>query len=177
MNAPDPNDFTGQLSDYRFQRLAIACGPCGRHGSYRVKTLRTLLFNPPLAEVPRLMAIKAGCPLAMRFPGHECGAWFVTKGQPVAASKYLGDRRFEGWQLILTCERSHQGLTATKPCPRDFELDLSSLVAVLGHSFEIDQLNRRLQCPGCGSHHYGLAWIAPKPKPPAAEPIPLKRAG
>ena len=176
MNAPDPNDFSGQLADYRFERLGIACGPCGRHGSYRVKTLRTLLFNPPLAEVPRLLAIKAGCPLAVRFPGHECRAWF-TRTAAAKASNYLGDRRFDGRQLILTCERSPQALKATKPCPRAFELDLSSLVAVLGHSFEVDQLTIRLQCPGCGSHHYSLNWIAPKPAPPAAEPIPLKRTG
>lgn len=174
MNAPDPNDFSGHLADYRFPRLGIACGPCGRNGSYRVTTLRTLLANPPLEEVPRLLAIKSGCPLATRFPGRDCRAWFTSTASP-QASNYLGDRRFEGWQLILTCERSHQGLKTTKPCPRPFYLELSSLVAVLGHSFEVDQLPRRLVCPGCGSHHHSLTWIAPKA--PRAEPIPLKRAG
>lgn len=174
MNAPDPNDFSGQLSDYRFKHLDIACGPCGRFGHYKVTTLRTLLFNPPLSEVPRLLAIKAGCPLAVRYPGHECRAWFASKDN-AKASKYLGDRRFEGWELLLACQRTHQGLKSTKPCKGVFELDLSSLVAVLGHTFEVDQLPRRLVCPGCGSHHHSLAWIAPKAPP--AEPIPLRRAG
>ena len=174
MNAPDPNDFSGHLADYRFPRIEIACGPCGRLGRYKVSTLRTMLSNPPLDEVPRLLAIKAGCPLATRYPGRDCSAWFATGGTG-QASKYLGDRRFEGWQLMLTCERSHQGLKTTKPCSRPFAIDLSSLVAVLGHTFEIDQLPRRLVCPSCGSHHHSLTWIAPKSPP--AEPIPLKRAG
>jgi hypothetical protein len=55
-----------------------------------------------------------------------------------------------------------------------FLFDLASPVASPGHDFPIIQLERRLVCPGCGSHHFALAWIAPKAPP--AEPIPIKRA-
>ena len=71
---PNPDDFSGHLADYRFPRLGIACGPCGRNGSYKVSTLRTMLANPPLCDVPRLLAVKSGCPLALRFPGRRCSA-------------------------------------------------------------------------------------------------------
>ena len=73
---------------------------------------------------------------------------------------------------MLTCQRSHEGLKTTKPCPRAFELDLDTLVAMLGHTFEVDQLSLRLVCPGCGSHHHSLSCIAPMAPP--AEPIPLQ---
>ncbi len=130
--------------------------------------------NPPMSEVPRFLAIKAGCPLATRFPGHECRAYFVDN-HDVAKVQYLSTAYHAGWQVTLKCERSRQGLKSVKPCRfQPFALDLASLVAALGHEFPIDQLERRLQCPGCGSRHFTLAWIAPKAPP--AEPVPFKKA-
>ena len=163
----------GHLADYRQDRLRIACGPCGRDGQYRITSLRTMLGNPPMSEVPRLLAIRAGCPLATRFPGHECRAYFVDNHQ-VGKVEHLAAAYHAGWQVTLRCERSRQGLKSVKPCRiQPFLLDLASLVAALGHEFPISQLGQRLLCPGCGSRHFTLAWIAPKAPP--AEPLQFKR--
>lgn len=169
----DLQTFGGFLSDYRLPRLKIACAPCGRHGDYSTRTLRALYGNPPMEELPRLIALRGNCPLALRYPGTECGAWFVREGAPKV--EYLGDAHHAGWALILTCERSHQGLKSVKPCRHPALLDLKSMVAVLGHTFPIDQLSRKLICPGCGSRHYSLTWIIPKDPGKAAEPAPLRR--
>ena len=172
----DPDSLSeGHLSDWKQERIGIACGPCGRNGDYKLKTLRTLLGNPPMAEVPRFLAVKAGCPLAVRFPGTECRAWFTVPDRHVLQHQVLSARYHEGWSLILRCERSRQGLKSVKPCPHVFQLELKGLVAALGHEFPLDQLGRRLVCPGCGSRQVALSWIPPKSPP--AEPIPFKRAG
>lgn len=134
-----------------------------------------MLGNPPLSEVPRLLAIKAGCPLATRFPGHECRAYFVDN-QDAGQVRYLSAVYHSGWQVTLTCDRRRQGLKSVKACRfQPFPLDLASLVSALGHDFPIDQLGKRLTCPGCGSRHFTLAWIAPKAPP--AEPVPFRQAG
>jgi hypothetical protein len=161
--------FSGHLADYKQDRLRIACGPCGRDGNYRTKTLRALLGNPPMAEVPRLLAIKAGCALATKYPGHECRAYFVSELIRLEV-KDLMSAYHAGWQVTLKCERNRQGLKSVKPCRfQPFLLDLASLVATLGHDFPIIQLERRLICPGCGSDHFALAWIAPKAPPNDAD--------
>jgi hypothetical protein len=172
----EPADpFFGYLSDYMHDRLRIACGPCGRDGDYRVKSLRTMLGNPPMEEVPRLLAIKAGCALATRFPGHECRANFVS---PLAETtvQFLSTAYHAGWQLTLKCDRSRQGLKSIRPCRfHPFLLDLGTLVSALGHEFPADQLARRLVCPGCGSHSFSLSWISSKAPP--AEPVPIRQSG
>jgi hypothetical protein len=165
------DEFGGNLSDYKHERLRIACGPCGRDGDYRVKTLRTMLGNPAMNEVPRFLAMKAGCALAARYPGHECRAYFVDNHN-AARAHYLSDACAAGWALTLKCERRREGLKSVRACRfQPFGLDLESLVSALGHDFPIEQLPTRLVCPGCGSHHFALAWIAPKAPP--AEPIPI----
>lgn len=170
-----PQEFAGLLSDYKRNRLRIACGPCGRDGNYKVATLRTMMGNPPMAEVPRFLAIKAGCALAVRFPGHECRAYFVDNHE-AGKVEHLSAAYHAGWHVTLKCERSRQGLKSIKPCRfQPFLLDLASLVAALGHDFPLNQLDRRLQCPGCGSRHFTLAWIAPRAPP--AEPLQFQRTG
>jgi hypothetical protein len=172
MNAD--SEFAGWLADYRHKRLHVACGPCSRQGDYKVSSLRMMLGNPPMDEVPRLLAIKAGCALATKFPGRDCRACFLSHRTPEIV-RDLGGARHSGWQLVLTCGRRHQGLKSVKPCRAPFYLDLPSLVATLGHEYPIEQLRRRLICPGCGSPHFELHWIAPKAPP--VEPIPLRKAG
>lgn len=174
MNLADPFQVT-HLSDYRFPRLQIACASCGRHGDYSVQTLRKLYGNPPMEEVPRFVAMRGSCPLAIKFPGKDCEARFVTR-RPPAVVDYLGSAYHSGWRVVLTCHRSHQGLKSVKPCREPYTLDLGSLVAALGHSFPIDRLESKLCCPGCGSAHYELSWIIPK-EPPATEPVPLRKIG
>lgn len=66
----------GSLVDYRFERVTIACTVCARRGTYKVKNLRTVHGNPPMADIPRLGAMKGGSQLAIRFPGIDCDAHF-----------------------------------------------------------------------------------------------------
>lgn len=172
-DAYDP--YAGHLADFRFPRLQVACASCGRHGDYSVQTLRKLYGNPPMAEVPRFVAMRGNCPLALRYPGRDCEAHLVRADRP-AVIEYLGTAFHAGMKAVLTCRRTRQGLKSVKPCPKPYVIDLGSLVAGLGHMFPIDQLERKLHCPTCGSRHYELAWIIPE-KPSAAEPVPLRRAG
>jgi hypothetical protein len=81
-----------------------------------------------------------------------------------------------GWTLVLACQRSHHGLKSVRLCREPYVIDLGSLVAGLGHTFPIDQLDRKFSCPNCGSAHYQLRWIMPR-EPPATEPVPLHQAG
>jgi hypothetical protein len=67
MHESDPL-LARHLADYRFHRLQISCASCGRHGDYSVATLRKLYGNPPMADVPRFVAMRGNCALAMRFP-------------------------------------------------------------------------------------------------------------
>ncbi len=135
-----------------------------------------LYGNPPMPELPRLVAMRGDCPLALHYPGTGCEARFVTDRAPVI--EYLGSAYHAGWSAVLTCRRHHQGLKSVKPCKDPYVLDLGSLVAALGHTFPIDRLDRKLCCPKCGSTHYELSWIIPK-APPASgtEPVPLRRVG
>ncbi len=173
MNEQNP-EFGRYLSDFRWDRLRLVCVPCGREGSYRPATLRTMLGNPPMEDVPRLLAIKAGCAMATRHPGTSCSATLVSPNAPKVEN--LAVAYHAGWRLVLSCGRSRQGLKSVKACRQPFHLDLESLVAALGHDVPLEGLQRRLVCPGCGSTHNSLTWAAPKP-PPATEPIPFKRAG
>lgn len=170
----ESDPFGGWLADYKWDQLRIGCRPCGRLGVYRPKTLRQMLANPPMSEVPRLIAIKAGCELAIRFPGRDCQACFISKEAPKIET--LAEAWHAGWRLVLTCERTRQALKSVKPCRSPSYLDMPSLVAALGHDRPIEALRRCLACPRCGSRHYSLSWIEP-PAGPAAEPIPLKKAG
>jgi hypothetical protein len=174
MNESDPL-LVSHLIDYRFDRLQISCASCGRHGDYSVRTLRKLYGNPPMAEVPRFVAMRGNCPLALRFPGKDCDARFTNRAAPKSV-EYLGSAYHAGWSIVLTCQRSHQGLKSVKPCREPYLIDLGSLVAALGHTFPINQLERKLCCPNCGSVHYDLRWIVPK-EPPATEPVPLRKVG
>ncbi len=163
------------LADYRFHRLQIRCASCDRHGDYSVATLRKLYGNPPMADVRRFVAMRGNCSLALRFPGKDCDARFANRAAPRAV-EYLGSAYHAGWTLVLTCQRSHQGLKSVKPCREPYVIDLRSLVAGLGHTFPIDQVDRKLCCPNCGSARYQLRWIMPR-EPPATEPVPLRQAG
>jgi hypothetical protein len=175
-----PESFDGHLSDYRHPRLKIGCAACARQGDYSVKTLRMLYGNPPMAVLPRLVAIRGNCPKALQYPGNGCSARF-TAGSGPAVVEYLGNAYHAGWGLILTCRRTHQGLKSAKACRNPYRVDLGSLVVGLGHTYPIDQLDRKLFCPDCGSPHYELNWIIPKTtavtepaSAPTPEPGPLR---
>lgn len=170
-----PESFDGHLSDYRHPRLTIICEPCGRNGDYSVGSLRRKFGNPPLADVCRLVAIAGQCPRAMHYPGSDCTARFARK-YVVNEVRSLGAALHGGWILGLRCDGRHEGLKARRPCIQAFSIDLESLVAGLGHEFPIEQLQRKMCCPRCGSSHVSLYWSTP-PRTRATEPLPLRRTG
>ena len=166
----------GYLAHCRSPRLKIGCAGCARQGDYSVATLRKLYGNPPIAELPRLVAMRGDCALALRYPGTECQARFLSDEAPIV--EYLGDAYHAGWRAILTCQRRRQGLNSVKPCRGSYVIDLGGLVAGLGQAFPIELLARKLCCPDCGSRHYVPSWTVPdKPSSSNAAPLPLRRAG
>ena len=158
----------GNLVDYRFERVTIACTVCARRGVYRIKSLRSVHGNPPMADLPRLVAMKGGCQLAIRYPGTACDAHFEQPNIP-ATFTYLAEAQQAGWRLILQCERSRQGLKSARPCvPSLFRIDGPSLIAALGHDYPLERLERSLHCPLCNTSHYSLHWVIPPTRPPDA---------
>jgi len=158
----------GNLLDFRFERLTIACTLCARRGVYKVTSLRTTHGNPPMEDLPRLVAMKGGCQLATRYPGTGCDAHFEVDRAP-ASITMLVDAYHAGWRLILQCERSRQGLKSVRPCISLFRISTESLVAAYGHDFPVERLERTLCCPGCGSKRFSLRWVVPPTKPTDAQ--------
>ena len=105
--------------------------------------------------------MRAGCALAMRFPGSECEARFPNEDRRMDVM--LVDARRDGWELWLKCQRHHQGLKSAQPCRAEpIQIDLTGLIAALGHDTPIDQLPRKICCPGCGSRSFTVSWVVPK---------------
>ena len=85
-----------------------------------------------------------------------------------------------GWAALLHCERHFAALKATKPCREVVELDVTTLVAELGHDFPLEKLPHRLLCASGGTKSVDVEWIVPKDPPTPggvtspAEPLRLR---
>lgn len=159
----DPSELPSHLFDYRFPKLVVVCAVCRRRGVYKVETLKRRYYNYDLAGLPRRIAADGGCPLAMKFPGHDCDARFEIEARQ--HEYVLGEVHNLGWVLHLACERHHQAMKSTKPCPGTTVLDVQSLVAAYGHDMKIEKLQRLLCCPRCGSKLFSVMWMVPSEAP------------
>lgn len=55
----------------------------------------------------------------------------------------------------------------TEPCPGFLDLDVKTLLAVLGGDFKLERLRTRCSCWQCNTKHVALQWIVPDdPVPP-----------
>lgn len=157
---------SNRLSDFGQDRVRIACERCQRAGAYRTDRLIALIGNVQMPSVAQMLAAHGGCERAKRPPhfndpnynSEKCQARVLHEQPPAKCPETLHDAMAAGKRLYLKCDRRREGLKSVRPCQGMVELRLRSLIAALGHKFEVDQLERALQCPGCGSRHYSLSW-------------------
>ena len=171
-------DATRTLNQYPWPVIAIDCPRCRRHAEARVPELRAKYGSPTLGELARQVAASRGCALAADAGNSLCSARMVEP--PVHHWATLDNAKRGGWAALLHCERHFAALKATKPCREAVELDVATLITVLGHDFPLERLPRRLLCPSCGTKSVRIAWIVPR-EPPApggasapAEPLRLR---
>jgi hypothetical protein len=74
--------------------------------------------------------------------------------------------RKDGWTITLTCHRQREGLKSVRPCQGEARVHLSTLIAALGPDVELEQLQKVLRCPGCGTDRVELR-LARQPSPGA----------
>lgn len=73
----------------------------------------------------------------------------------------LGQAARAGWLISLKCERQRAGMKTARPCPMPQQLHVPSLIAAFGHDLEVDELQKRLRCPQCGSDRFALRFLTP----------------
>lgn len=155
------------LSDMGQRIIKVRCDQCDRRGVYRADRLLARFGDMTGPEVLLEIGKQGGCPKAINPPpttdinynDRRCRIMFDLP--PVQMPQTLGRAMHERWRGFIRCERHHQGLKATKPCGVEAELDLPTLVAALGHDFEVSRLKAKLSAPCCGSRSFGLTWYQP----------------
>lgn len=117
-----------------------------------------------LHEVAQQIAGAGGCQLALdadpicSSTAHEVDVqWWGS----------LDDAYRGGWIGRLSCTRHTVALRRTEPCPGFLDLDVKTLLAVLGGDFKLERLRTRCSCWQCNTKHVALQWIVPDdPVPP-----------
>jgi hypothetical protein len=66
-----------------------------------------------------------------------------------------------GWKVSIRCDRRREGLKSVKPCAGQRPVHLPTLIAAWGPEVEIAELQKRLQCPLCGSDRFSLQIVQP----------------
>lgn len=144
------------LSRYPYERIVVSCDLCRRRGDYRKVKLQELYGDAPMGDLALLLAQDAGCD---RAADRSCRA--TVEPHEIIVSERLGDVAAMGWVLKLSCQRRRAGLKSIRPCIGIVTLEMTTLVAAYGPFIEIDQLQRRLFCPRCGSHDVMIRWMIP----------------
>ena len=154
------------LSEIGTTLITVRCERCNRRGQYRADRLIAVVGDVGGPEALSRIAAHGGCERAIHPPSvndisfndRSCQIKLVPPPRPPPAPM-LQRALQEGWQLFLTCQRHHQGLKATKPCPGRSKIDLPTLVATLGHDCPIDRVAKRMVAPCCGSKAFTLEWV------------------
>lgn len=67
----------------------------------------------------------------------------------------------------MSCARHTVALRRTEPCPGFLDLDIKTLLAILGGDFKLERLRTRCSCWQCNTKHVQIDWIVPdEPTPP-----------
>lgn len=117
-----------------------------------------------LQDLAFRVAAKNGCTLASG-PDRICTV--VAHEVAVELWASLDDAWGGGWGALLWCQRHMSSLKATKPCPEPVELNILTLVSLLGGEFKLDRLPAKFKCPRCKTELVAIEWHVPK-EPPSA---------
>lgn len=154
------------LSQYRPSEIYIDCDGCRRRVTVATAILAKKYGNPPLGVVACMVARAAQPPCALA----EDPLQQLCRARPLEVPFHhwatLVQANQEGWTALLNCHRHFAAMKSTKPCREAIELDLETLIAILGHDFPLERLPRRLQCSHCGTESVEVQWIEPKAAPP-----------
>jgi predicted RNA-binding Zn-ribbon protein involved in translation (DUF1610 family) len=63
----------------------------------------------------------------------------------------IWEARKAGWTVSLKCHRQREGLKSVRPCAGELKVHLSTLVSSLGPDVTLEELQKRLRCPACGT--------------------------
>lgn len=172
----DPRTLS--IGSYHPRTWRIECRRCRRGAVLdRYEMQRRYGSDITLADCARKVAASKGCNLAAIHGGPGCSVEVLETS--VDSWGRLSDARYGKWQAFLTCHRRFSSLKAADSCPEHIQLDIHTLVAVLGDDFPLDRLKAKCKCPMCGTAHVEIEWFVPKPpKGPApimeAPPEPLR---
>lgn len=158
----DPKTIT--LAGYKPPRFAVQCPRCNRRAEVdRVDLLRRH-GDITLHAAAQIIANHGGCALAVgRDPICSTTAFEI----PVEHWADLDDAFRGGWACRVSCQRHMAAMKPTKPCPGGADLDIRTLIALLGGDFKLERLRSRCSCWQCNSKHVSLEWWVPDdPTPP-----------
>ena len=158
----DPKTIT--LGNYRPPVFAVDCPRCSRRAEVNRVDLLRRYGDISLQAVAQRIAGNGGCALAM---GSDPICSATAFELPVEHWADLNDALRGGWAGRLRCQRHMAAMKPTKPCPGFLDLDIKTLIAVLGGDFKLERLRSRCHCWDCGTKHVAIAWWVPDdPVPP-----------
>jgi hypothetical protein len=158
----DPKTVT--LSSYRPPVFTVSCPRCNRSAEVDRQAMLRRFGDVSLHEVAQRIASAGGCQLAV-------------DADPICSSTAFEidptwwgslDEAFRGgWTGRLTCARHTVALRRTEPCPGFLDLDVKTLIAILGGDFKLEKLRTRCSCWQCNTRHTRIEWLIPdEPTPP-----------
>jgi hypothetical protein len=154
------------LSQYAPTELWFDCARCKRHGDAHVAVLRKKFGDLPLGEIARRVAAAGIPPCALAAGNPADNACSVRPVEPpIELWARLAEARRLGYSARLHCERKLEALKRASSCPEVVDLDLDSLIAILGHNLPLEKLPARCSCPHCGTERVRIQWLAPSQRP------------
>lgn len=163
---------TIKIGSYAPRAWRIECIRCRRGAVLdRHEMQRRYGADTTLFECAKKIAALKGCNLAAIHGGPGCSVQVFEAA--VWTWGRLSDARYGKWQAFLTCHRRFSSLKAADNCPEHIQLNIHTLVAVLGDNFPLDRLKSKCKCPMCGTAHVEIEWFVPEPP---STPAPIKEA-
>jgi len=148
--------------------IRVRCDECSRRGAYRADRLLGMVGDVTGPDALRAIGRLGKCRKALNPPdinsiNYANDRCQIRSDDPeTKIPPTIGKAMHEKWRGFIECQRHHQGLKQAKPCGVEAELDLPTLVAVLGYNFEINRLAAKLNAPCCGGRMFGLRWYVPE---------------
>lgn len=158
----DPKTIT--LAAYRPPVFQVSCPRCNRSAELDRANMLRRFGDITLHDCAQRIASGGGCALAVDADPICSSTAFET---PVHHWADLDDAFRGGWAGRLRCQRHMAAMKPTKPCPGGLDLDIKTLISLLGGDFKLEKLRSRCRCWECNTKHVAIEWWVPdEPTPP-----------
>lgn len=155
---------TINLQSYRPPVFRVSCPRCNRGAEVERVAMLRRFGDISLHEVAQRVAIAGGCQLAVDKRPICASTAFET---PVQYWASLDDAYRGGWVGRMTCARHQVALRRTMPCAGFLDLDIHTLLTLLGGDFKLDRIPARCVCWQCNTRRIDIDWLVPaEPTPP-----------